>query len=341
MLEIINWKEFEIKDIFPKIKTPKFNNKPVENGSYPFVSSSSVNNGVSLFSNEVSFEGNCITVSTNGNCFDCFYHQGKIAISSDVEILTNKYLNEYNGLFVCVILNKESFKWNYGRKPKNDKVFETKIKLPANGSQPDWDYMAEYIKNIQTKDEGKGPLSNSLLTNNKALKGPFEEKPISEWEDFIVSDVFNPFISGIGLTEQEIKDNPGDFPAVQSGSENNACMGFIDLEYCKQKKYKYIQKQCLTVARSGSAGFVSYQENGCVVGDSAKILTLKYENANKYHYLFLRTILMANYYKFAYGRKVRIEQYENMHILLPAKDKKPDWDYIEKYMKSLPFSDKI
>ncbi len=37
--------------------------------------------------------------------------------------------------------------------------------------------------------------------------------------------------------------------------------------------YTYTEKPCLTVARSGSAGFVSFQINGCAVGDSANILT--------------------------------------------------------------------
>ena len=33
-----------------------------------------------------------------------------------------------------------------------------------------------------------------------------------------------------------------------------------------------VLQQRLTAARSGSAGFVSFQPNGCVVGDSAKVL---------------------------------------------------------------------
>lgn len=39
-------------------------------------------------------------------------------------------------------------------------------------------------------------------------------------------------------------------------------------------KYTILERAYLTVARSGSAGFVSFQPDGCVVGDSAKILLL-------------------------------------------------------------------
>ena len=336
-----NWKEFRVGDIFPKTKVSKFSSKPVEEGNIPYISSTSTNNGVSLSSNELSFEGRCITVSTNGNCFDCFYQEGKISLSSDVEILINDNLNEYSALFICTVLNRESFKWNYGRKPKNDKVFDTIIKLPEKNGQPDWEYMENFITRIEEKKNKNNSLKENLLTNNQDSESPFSSNPLSNWKTYKVSDVFYPFINGKGLTEQEIKDNPGDLAAVQSSSDNNACMGFISREYCESKNYQIVDKPCLTVARSGSAGFVSFQDNGCVIGDSAKALILKYGNANKYHYLFLRTILMANYYKFTYGRKVKINQYMNMTIVLPTKDNKPDWDYMEEYIKSLPFSDKI
>ena len=341
MIKSNEWQEFRVGDIFPKIRINKFSNKPVSCGDIPFISSTSSNNGVSLFSDEVSFEGKCISVSTNGNCFDCFYHEGKMSISTDVEILTCDHLNEYNGLFVCSVLNKESFKWSYGRKPKNDKVFDTIIKLPTKEGKPDWDYMESFIKEIQNTKTGTIKLNETLLTNNKTVGNPFTLKPINEWRLFKVSQVFKPFINGIGLTEQEIIDNPGDLAAVQSSSDNNACMGFISETYCREKRYKIVKEPCLTVARSGSAGFVSFQENGCVIGDSAKALVLQYSKANKYHYLFMRTILMANYYKFAYGRKVRVEQYENMEILLPCENGNVDWNFIEEYIKKIPFSDKV
>lgn len=159
---------------------------------------------------------------------------------------------------------------------------------------------------------------------------------MEQWEKFKISDIFYPFINGKGITEQEIKDNPGRLAAVQSSSANNACMGFIDEKYCKEMNYKIVSQPCLTVARSGSAGYVSFQPKGCVVGDSAKALIGKERNLNTYHYLFLRTILMANMYKFNYGRKVKGTQYMNMAIALPVNSKgRPDWEFMDRYMKSL------
>ena len=159
---------------------------------------------------------------------------------------------------------------------------------------------------------------------------------VNSWYKYKLSDIFCPFVNGKGITEQEIKDHPGKLAAVQSSSDNNACMGWIDEEYCKEMKYKIIYEPCLTVARSGSAGFVSVQPWGCVIGDSAKGMILQKQNVNIYHYLFIRTVLMKNMYRYNYGRKVKAEQYMEMDILLPTgADGKVDWEFMEQYIKSL------
>lgn len=159
---------------------------------------------------------------------------------------------------------------------------------------------------------------------------------ISNWETFLISDIFHIF-NGKGITLEEIDENPGEMFAIQSGSENNGCIGKIDKHYCIEHGYTYTEEPCLTVARTGSAGFVAYQHYGCVVGDSAKILLLKNEKERCTSiYLFLRTVLMALQYKYTYGRKVTEKKYLAETILLPAVGKdKPDWNFMKCYITSL------
>ena len=80
---------------------------------------------------------------------------------------------------------------------------------------------------------------------------------IDNWKEFKVSSVFT-ILNGKGITKEEIETNPGDLFAIQSGEENNGVIGKIDKNYCKQMNYIYTDKPCLTVARTGSAGFVSF-----------------------------------------------------------------------------------
>ncbi|EAK0456415.1 methyltransferase [Campylobacter upsaliensis] len=163
---------------------------------------------------------------------------------------------------------------------------------------------------------------------------------VERWVSFQVKDVLS-IQNGKGITTEEIEENAGDFAVVQSGEENNGVLGKIDLNHCKLKGYIYTEKPCLTVARSGSAGFVSFQKDGCVVGDSAKILLLPDEVAKTEIYLFLHSILTANRFKYDYGRKVTENKYMSDYIDLPAitkgHKKKPDFEFMENYIKSLHY----
>lgn len=145
---ITEWVDFEVSSIFPRIQIKKYSKIPDSIGNIPFISSTSFSNGITIFCDEEPIPGNCITVSTNGKCFDSFYQENSIVVSSDVEVLYNKNLNRYNGLFICTILKNESYKWSFGRKPKKNAVFNTIIKLPAKDNQPDWEYMENYIKSL-------------------------------------------------------------------------------------------------------------------------------------------------------------------------------------------------
>lgn len=157
----------------------------------------------------------------------------------------------------------------------------------------------------------------------------------SSWKEYKVSDIFH-IINGKGITKEEIEYNPGDMIAVQSGEENNGCIGKISKEYCVEMGYRYSDDICLTVARSGTAGFVSLQPYGCVVGDSAKILKIKdASHSNLYVYLFLRTILLFNRYKYTFGRKVTEDNYSDDIIMLPSVCESPDWLFMEQYIKEL------
>lgn len=275
-------------------------------------------------------------------------------------------MNEYIGLFLCAVIMIEKYRWSYGRKPHDVKKFgKSIIKLPIKynsdrtpfidgnktysdeGYVPDWQFMEDYIKSLHHKP---------ITTNVKSGKAINLE--IDKWEEFTISALFT-LLNGKGITKEEIEENNGSLIAVQSGEENNGVLGKIDKQYCIQMGYTLTDKMCLTVARTGSAGFVSFQSEGCVVGDSAKILLLDDRIATKPTYLFLQTILSANRFKYDYGRKVTEEKYLSDIIKLPIqrdnngnpiiddnhtyseKGYIPDWQFMEDYINSLPYSDRI
>lgn len=138
---------------------------------------------------------------------------------------------------------------------------------------------------------------------------------------------------------EEIYSNPGDFVVVQGGENNFGCFGKIDKQYCIDNNYTLTDKPCLTVARAGTVGYVSYQKYGCVVGKSAFILELKEANKNSDGVmLFLQTVLNMLKSKYCYGRGIVSYKYALEHIKLPKDvNSEPDWRFMEEYIKSLHY----
>jgi len=157
---------------------------------------------------------------------------------------------------------------------------------------------------------------------------------ITAWKEFQVGQLFD-ILNGKGITKNEIYEHQGNLPAIQSGEEDFGRIGYLDYDYCVSQKYTISRGACLTVARSGSSGYVGYQSAQCVVGDSAKILEPKFE-ANKERLLFIRALLMVNKAKYAYTDKVTRENYERDVIYLPVlADGTPDWQYMENYIRKI------
>lgn len=352
-LNVDKWKEFNYIDIF-EIRKGFYNKKPehVVPGDIPFLGATDKNNGVTEYYSledieiasktgnepnsplsEKIFPAHALCVTNNGSVGFAYYQNREFTCSHDVNPLyiIDGDFNEYTALFVATVIKKDRYRWAYGRKWRPERMVKSKIMLPVTDTgKPDWHYMENFIKDLKFKH---------ISTNNKAGKIKLQ---LAAWKEFAIGDLFEIF-NGKGITREEIEQNPGDFTAVQSGEEENGCIGKISKTYCKEMGYTYTEKECLTVARSGSAGYVAFQQYGCVVGDSAKLLLLKDNySANKYIYLFLKTILMANKYKYTYGRKVTEEKYLKEKIMLPVtKTEEPDWHYMEKYIKNLPYGDKI
>ena len=374
-LNTYEWKEFKIPSLFDVCPGKYYSKDSYDEGKTPYISASDTHNGISSMTNlEPDFTGNKMTIGKIGAT--AYYQSQPFCATSDVNVLTPKFkMSPFVGLFISRIINySENYKWSYGRQCRVGDTNKIAIKLPIKyrlldggktkepiideshkysdkGYIPDWQFMEDYIKSLHHK-----PLSTKNKQNPHSLE-------IDKWKEFQVKDILDIY-NGKGITQQEIEDNPGNFVVVQSGAENNGVLGYIDFDYCKSKGYTYDTEMCLTVARSGSAGYVSFQKNGCVVGDSAKILKLKF-NPSIYIYLFIKTILMANKYKYTYGRKVTEDKYLDLIIKLPVKykdkqnedDKEeiiydnthkyspkgyiPDWDFMENYIKSLPYGDKL
>ena len=373
-LNVQDWKEFNIARLCYVDMGNKFDNDKMtyERPSINFVSRTANNNGVSDVVDEIlgvtPYQANSVTVALGGSIGSCYLQTKPFYTGQNVSVLLfNANVPNNAKLFITTMfMNECKYKYvAFGRELnvhiRNDFTLYLPIKYNEDntpvidenktysdeGYIPDWQFMEDYIKSLHHK-----PITT------KVKSGLVKELDVYNREEFKVSGLFT-LLNGKGITKEEIEENSGTFVAVQSGEENNGVLGKIDKQYCIKMGYTLTDKMCLTVARTGSAGFVSFQSAGCVVGDSAKILLLDDDIATTSVYLFLQTVLTANRFKYDYGRKVTEDKYLSDIIKLPIKrdsDGKPviddnrtysdsgyipDWQFMEDYINSLPYSDRI
>ncbi len=324
------WKEFRIGDIFECSTTKLSIKDELDIWNIPLISRTAMNNWCDGYFDidpqKVSKWG-CITIGAEG--IYAFYQAKDFWTWNKVYTIKNKEMNQYSALFICTLLNKEDYKYSYWRARILGKLINETIKLPVNPEwNPDREFMENYIKTLHSKP---------ITTKNKPWKNVFHT---DEWKEFRIGDLFD-VVNGKWLTNEEIEENPGDIFCIQWWEWNNGSIGTINLEYCVSKSYIVLKQPCLTVARVGTAGCVNFWNSPCAIWDKCKALLLK-THWTKYTYLFLKNILGYLQYKYSYWRGLVTEKYLNEIIKLPVNSEwNPDREYMENYIKNLPYGDRI
>ena len=149
---ILDWQYFSLSDLFTIAGSKSFTKKQIREhrkGKYPYVVTSSENNGVQGFYNHYTEEGGVLTIDS-ATVGSCFYQPLKFSASDHVEKLIPKFdMSVYVALFIQTIINMERFRYGYGRKFAQMRIKKTKIKLPADKEgKPDRQFMEDYIKSL-------------------------------------------------------------------------------------------------------------------------------------------------------------------------------------------------
>ena len=283
--------------------------------SVNFVARTSANNGVVARVRRVDGiepqPAGVLSCAGGGSVLSTFVQTEPFYSGRDLYILTPKNdmsLNEK--LYYCMCIKANAYRYNYGRQA--NKTLKD-IELPDY--VPDWVYTTsiEPIKTIRKQ-------GNYLLKNT------------DNWREFTLDELFHISVS----KDKNLFDSEnGTVPYIASSSDNNGVTGLVGSEPSQKAN-------TLTIARNGSVGATFYQpKDYCASPDDIRILTPKF-NMNAYIGLFLRTIIEQEKFKYGYGRKLGTARIKKVIIKLPITSKGlPDWAYMEDYINSLPYSDRI
>lgn len=333
-LDIDSWIEFRLGDLFAEMYKAETHvkgdlecfNAPTEK-TIRFISRTEMNNGCDCYvlNNEITGieEGNAIAIGDT--TATCFYQSDRFVCGDHMVICRADWLNLYTALFLISILKQEKYKYSYGRAFKMDLISNTIIKLPSTpDNEPDWNYMEQYIKSIKHKrlsTANQGRYSSLILG-------------VENWVEFCVGDLFE-VKKGKRLTSDDQTD--GDTPYIGAIDSNNGVANYIG-------QGAIHDGNTISLSYNGSVGEAFYQPKPFWATDDVNVLYFRKENGvafNKYIALFICAVLRQEKYRYSYGRKWVLESMKSTIIKLPEKSGKPDWCYMENYMKSLPYGDRI
>ena len=151
------------------------------------------------------------------------------------------------------------------------------------------------------------------------------------FKDFNFEDIFN-ISRGKGGTATNAKNNPGINLYIGASNENNGITQYTSLEPNEKEN-------TITVANNGSVGATFYQKQPFLASSDVSVLELKDKELNPAIALFLCTVCREAGKEFNYGRKWGITRMKTTVLKLPInKNNDIDWDFIEKYINSLPYS---
>jgi len=290
-------------------------------GNIEYVSSSAENNWVScMIEATPSQNWNTLTIARNWSVWSTFYHQNPYCASSDdVRILTPKFnMNYHIWLFLSTIINKESFKFSYGRKLTRDKVLNMKIKIPID---KDWSPNRKFIENYMKS------LNYKPITTKNKLKQ--KELNINEWKEFRIWDIFTQDRWKESAPNQNLE---WETPIVNETDNNN----WITRNVEPTKIFKW---NAITISINVWYN-VFYQPYDFCASVNISILKSKY--LNKYNWLFIVTLIKENNKRYSYWYKTSKDKIDNMSIKLPVDSSwNPDREFMENYIKNLPYWDRI
>lgn len=291
-----------------------------------YVSRTQKNNGVSakvkLLDNIEPNPAGTISVSCGGSVLEAFLQDKPYYSGRDLVYLTPIVeMTKQEKLYYCICIRKNKFRYNFGRQPNKSLG---KVKVPSRDDIP------SYIKDITIKDISyfSEKFTNKLFGNIK----------VEEWKEFelygengLFEEVYlaTPYhknkLRKISLSDEAI-------PYITRTRLNNGLNCYVEIN----DDFTVEKGNALTIGAEGILCF--YQEHDFICGN--KITILRHTKLNKYNALFISTVI--NYEskeKYNYGRAYISSRIKNTKIKLPVNSEgNPYFEYMENYIKTLPFS---
>lgn len=345
-MDITNWKLFRMDELFNSFERGKVHSQnSLSNGDeYFYVGAKKNRCGVMVkcgYDKDLISKGNCIIFICNGEGSVGYsnYMDRDFMASGDLLLAYGDFLNVYTALFIVTMLDRERPKYSFGRK-YGKYVKSTTIPLPIkeNVKKPDWEWVENYVKQhllpqLPTKaNKVWGNVYNRGALNKQRLQISDRDWQLIKLSDFCDYPYKATAYNAIELEPCSLNE-PDSIPYITRTEENNGCKFFV-----KRTDELYSIESGNAITIGDTTATINYQCRDFICGDH--IVILRSSHFNKYTAQFIVTLLNKERFRYNYGRAFNKDIIANTRLRLPIiiGGKTPDWDFIEDYIKGLPYS---
>ena len=305
-----------------KLDLNKLTYQPSTQGGVNFVGRSGQNHGVSSTVERIQdispYETGLITVALGGTkLLSAFVQEAPFYTAQNVAVL--KPLQEMTfqqKLFMCLAIRHNRFRYSaFGREA--NRTLRT-LMVPDLSEFPSWIHGFK----LQSADGLGSPIIPSSTP----------ELEFGSWKPYQLQDLFD-IRKGQRLTKADML--PGSTPYIGASDTLNGMTARIGQRAIHSGG-------TISVSYNGSVAEAFYQPAPYWATDDVNVLYPKGYKLNPYRALFICTIIRQEKYRFNYGRKWHLDRMRETVIQLPSTpSNQPDWNYIENYIKTLPYSSQL
>jgi hypothetical protein len=282
-----------------------------------FVSRTSQNNGiiakVKIFKDKEPLKAWQITVSLWWSyVLSAFLQIENFYTAQNVAVLTPKFdLSERELFYYCLCITKNRFRyWAFWREAN---VTLKDLLVPSREEIPDFVYNTKIPDYLDIKES----------LNNKKI-----DLISRNWKYFDYQELFD-LEKWKRLTKSNMEKWNNLY--IWAISINNWISSYIS-------KKPIFKENTITISYDWSIWEAFYQDKCFWASDAVNVLNPKFE-LNKYIWMFLISIFRKEKYRYNYWRKWGLDKMKISRIKLPVDDSwNPDRQFMEDYIKSLPYS---
>ncbi len=320
----VKFSRFSVDAVFSQVKTGDYHaSSHLESGDVPLISCKTEEHGVEGYFKiplPKTYE-NCVTIACDGTPLTSFYHPYRFAAKDNVLVCIPREGVKLSTIFYTIAyLNRERWRFSYGRKSYMNKVKKLSVLFPINNEgKIDQDKIADVLKNAT--------IQKFLPSKTNKVEIP---EPKLKYAHVGITDVFE-LHSGDYHNASELPD--GKIPLISCGETGNGLV-----KYCSVPK-NMIYANTLTIAYNGRPLTTKYHPYRFAAKDDVAVCIPK-KLLKTSTLIFIQYIINRQIWRYSYGRKCFREKLSKLQIHVPIDEHGDiDEEAIEKIVSNTSYWD--